>query len=571
MEAVPNDSLSRFESYDSLSSITQSARMNVPQSQSPFTPQSQAQRPPSTCSSNNTNQSTPNEKRSRWSFTGRLFEKCKSISASSNIPNTEPQMAATSNGRNTEKIVSFSNTSGSRRSSLVDIPKALLSSFCRTSLTCSSEPKDKPSKSFQRRNLSDASINNDESTDQSSDVDGSAAGDEVEVVPTTTVITANDPCHVPPIPPKVFSSNDDDQLHVQPVKGILKRIDSSQETSNSITDDSSIPTTRVEGVSPSSYLLVSDNDRPLPENLDINSFSPSDHHAQSSTYSSIPYPHSHQQLHQQHQQQEQRRLLDPFIVESTPQVTKLAETVPFKPLELDSEPRTTQGADMPPEFTPGIQSNTYRDRGGERPQGMVIDPHGGDCIHANFAQIHRQRHPHHYHDPFAMSGGFSYPSKTVDDISDEKQYLDLSEADLASYQRSSISSQGIDDSVFEPSEAAVMEARRHRRTKEDVAMPMIRELDSHNEFNHNFHNGPRSSMDSSSDGGGGKKKSIRFNDTVEIIPVHRKSEYNRRSDRNATFRVLTPDLRAFIRDELNDYKMREMAVHVRSMGNTAFH
>ncbi|KAF9163329.1 hypothetical protein BGX21_011283 [Mortierella sp. AD011] len=564
MEAVSNDSLSRFESYDSLSSITQSTRMNVLQSQSSFTPsESQSQRPPSTCSSNNTNQSTPNEKRSRWSFTGRLFEKCKSISASSNIPNTEPQMAATSNGRNTEKIVSSSNTSGSRRSSLVDIPKALLSSFCRTSLTCSSEPKDKSSKSFQRRNLSDASINNDESTDQSSDVDGGAVGDEVEVVPTTTVITANDPYHAPPIPPKAFPYNDDDQLQVQPVKSILKRTDSSQETPNSITDDSPIPT-RVGDVSPPSYSLVSDNVHPLPENLDINSLCPSDHHAQLGTHSSIPYPHSHQQLHQQHQQQEQRRLSDPFIDGSIPRVTILAETAPFKPSELDSESHTTQGADTPPEFAPGIQSNTYRDRCGERLQEVVIDPHGGDSIHADFAQTHQQRHPHDYHDPFAMSGGFSYPSKTIEDISDEKQYFDPSEADLASYQRSSISSQVTDDSVFEPSEAAVMEARRHRHTKEDVAMPMIRELDSHNEFNHNLPNGPRSSVDS-------KKKSIRFNDTVEIIPVHRKSEYNRRSDRNATFRVLTPNLRAFIRDELNDYKMREMAVHIRSMGNTAFH
>ncbi|KAG0253041.1 hypothetical protein DFQ27_007709 [Actinomortierella ambigua] len=64
---------------------------------------------------------------------------------------------------------------------------------------------------------------------------------------------------------------------------------------------------------------------------------------------------------------------------------------------------------------------------------------------------------------------------------------------------------------------------------------------------------------------------IGFLSTVEIIPAHRKSEYNRRSDKNATFKVLTPDMKGEIRDELNAYKMREMAVHVESMGNTAFH
>ncbi|KAG0199127.1 hypothetical protein BGX28_007536 [Mortierella sp. GBA30] len=71
--------------------------------------------------------------------------------------------------------------------------------------------------------------------------------------------------------------------------------------------------------------------------------------------------------------------------------------------------------------------------------------------------------------------------------------------------------------------------------------------------------------------GGPKRRSINFLDKIEIIPAHRKSEYNRSSDKHATFRILTPDLKSEIRDELNTYKMREMAVHVESMGNTAFH
>ncbi|OAQ31706.1 hypothetical protein K457DRAFT_51665, partial [Linnemannia elongata AG-77] len=65
-------------------------------------------------------------------------------------------------------------------------------------------------------------------------------------------------------------------------------------------------------------------------------------------------------------------------------------------------------------------------------------------------------------------------------------------------------------------------------------------------------------------------RTIGFTDTIEIIPAHRKTEYNRRSDKYATFKNLTPDLKSEIRDELNTYKMREMAVHVESMGNTAF-
>ncbi|KAF9350464.1 hypothetical protein BGX26_011353 [Mortierella sp. AD094] len=595
MEAVPNDSLSPFESYGSLPSIRQSARMQAPRSQflhprlqqqqsslsplppaqSPFTPsQSQAQRPPSTSSSNNTNHSTPKEKRSRWSLAGRLFEKRKSIPVSSNIPNMQPKIAATASGHDAEKIASSSNTSGSRRSSLVDIPKALLSSLRRASLTSSSEPKEKPSKSFQRHNLSNTSIDNDEGTDQSSDVEGSSAGNEAEVIPTTTIMTTNGPSQATLIPPKEPSSSNADQLHAHSAKGILKETPSFQETSNSITDDSLIPT-RVESVNPPPpSLLVSDNAHPLAlsdKNLDINLFGASDHWAQLVVFSPIPgpHPHPHQQLHQQ--QEQQQYLSDPFAIESIPQVTGLASPVPFKPSGFDLEPRSTQGAAIPPEFTPGVQSNTYQDRGGERSHGMVIDPHVGDGIYANFAQIHRQHHPHHHQDPFAMSGGFTYPSRAVEDVSNDEQYLDPSEADLASYQRSSIGSQGSDDSMFEPLEAAVMETQHRRYTEGDIAMPMMRELDSHSEFNHSFPSGPRSSMDSGSEGSGGRRKCISFTDTVEIIPVHRKSEYNRRSDRNATFRVLTPGLKAIIREELNNYKMREMAVHVRSMGNTAFH
>lgn len=65
--------------------------------------------------------------------------------------------------------------------------------------------------------------------------------------------------------------------------------------------------------------------------------------------------------------------------------------------------------------------------------------------------------------------------------------------------------------------------------------------------------------------------SINFNETVEILPTFRRSEYNRRPDTNATFRKLTPKLKMEIREELNTYKKHEMPVHESSLRNTCFH
>ncbi|KAF9910912.1 hypothetical protein BX616_010745, partial [Lobosporangium transversale] len=59
-----------------------------------------------------------------------------------------------------------------------------------------------------------------------------------------------------------------------------------------------------------------------------------------------------------------------------------------------------------------------------------------------------------------------------------------------------------------------------------------------------------------------KRRSINFMDRIEIIPVYRKNEYDRQSDKHATFLVLTPELKNEIREELNTYKLREMPVHV---------
>ncbi|KAJ3194382.1 hypothetical protein HK101_002855 [Irineochytrium annulatum] len=64
---------------------------------------------------------------------------------------------------------------------------------------------------------------------------------------------------------------------------------------------------------------------------------------------------------------------------------------------------------------------------------------------------------------------------------------------------------------------------------------------------------------------------LHFNETVEVLPTFRKSEYNRKPDGNATFRKLTPQMKVAIREELNTFKKTEMPVHEASLRNTCFH
>ncbi|KAG0258580.1 hypothetical protein BG011_003209 [Mortierella polycephala] len=160
---------------------------------------------------------------------------------------------------------------------------------------------------------------------------------------------------------------------------------------------------------------------------------------------------------------------------------------------------SSAGAAIPPDFTPGVQSNLHKDRGGERPQGDV----GGQDI---------------TQDEMLTQQMFSLSSRAQDLVS---QYYGLDD---------------VGGSLQAPGATAVTAAAA-----------------------------------GSGETRGPRQRRINFLDMIEIIPAHRKSDYNRSSDKHATFRVLTPDLKSEIRDELNTYKMREMAVHVESMANTAFH
>jgi len=67
------------------------------------------------------------------------------------------------------------------------------------------------------------------------------------------------------------------------------------------------------------------------------------------------------------------------------------------------------------------------------------------------------------------------------------------------------------------------------------------------------------------------QKVIHFNESVEVLPTFRKSEYSRKPDINSTFKHLTPQLKMQIREELNEYKKHEMQVHESSLRNTLFH
>ncbi|KAF9899731.1 hypothetical protein EC991_008415 [Linnemannia zychae] len=226
---------------------------------------------------------------------------------------------------------------------------------------------------------------------------------------------------------------------------------------------------------------------------DINLLAPSDHRARLLTHSPTP---THPQQHLVNNNDDVNSALiggagSPLPTNNSDSVTNSNNGS----LDKMQSSLSSQGAALPPDFTPGVQSNSYKDRGGERGQGSVQDYMSQDEMLT-----------------LQMVG-----------ISSRAQ-------DLANqyYGTSSQNSQTARPSAPIASAAAAA-------------------------------------------GAGGRRRSINFLETVEIIPAHRKADYNRQSDKHATFKILTPDMKSEIRDELNTYKMREMAVHVESMGNTAFH
>ncbi|KAI9011740.1 hypothetical protein DFJ74DRAFT_645659 [Hyaloraphidium curvatum] len=67
------------------------------------------------------------------------------------------------------------------------------------------------------------------------------------------------------------------------------------------------------------------------------------------------------------------------------------------------------------------------------------------------------------------------------------------------------------------------------------------------------------------------KPGLFFDEIVEVLPTLNAKEYSRRPDPDSTFRNLTPVMKGFIREEINQYKAEEMPVHPESVGNICLH
>ncbi|KAI8878893.1 hypothetical protein K501DRAFT_145266, partial [Backusella circina FSU 941] len=60
------------------------------------------------------------------------------------------------------------------------------------------------------------------------------------------------------------------------------------------------------------------------------------------------------------------------------------------------------------------------------------------------------------------------------------------------------------------------------------------------------------------------KKRLTFNPVVKLHETFSPTDYDRRCDTNSTCQKLTPALAIKIKEELNDYKLKDMYVHVES-------
>ncbi|KAG1064296.1 hypothetical protein G6F42_027033 [Rhizopus arrhizus] len=66
------------------------------------------------------------------------------------------------------------------------------------------------------------------------------------------------------------------------------------------------------------------------------------------------------------------------------------------------------------------------------------------------------------------------------------------------------------------------------------------------------------------------KKSLSFNPVIKLHETFSAQEYDRRCDTSATCQKLTPVLALKIKEELNNFKLNDMFVHIDSRQNTHF-
>ncbi|KAF9151569.1 hypothetical protein BG015_006513 [Linnemannia schmuckeri] len=406
------------------------------------------------------------------------------------------------------------SNANSRRSSLADLPKAILSSLRRSSLVG-------PGDAGSVMTAACAASMTNSGTGQGQGQGGTIAdeGEDQDENGTPRVVMA-----VPKAPPQ------DPHISRPPPKSILKKRSSEGNLTTAAAaagGDSAAGGTAAstEETSPSAAAAAAGANATASANndqqrasadrtissetvhpmatadmnvTDINLLTPTDHRARLLTHSPPPN-HPQQHLVTEYFDKDSNPTLmggagSPMPSNNSDSVNSSSNNK-VQQGSVSSSSSSSQGAAFPPDFTPGVQSNSYyKDRGGERSQGSV-----GDFV---------------------------------------------SQDELLTQQMIGISSR---------------------------AQDLANQYYGTNTNNQTSATRPSAPIATAAAGASGKRRSINFLETVEIIPAHRKGEYNRQSDKHATFKILTPDMKSEIRDELNTYKMREMAVHVESMANTAFH
>ncbi|KAG0076574.1 hypothetical protein BGZ90_008495 [Linnemannia elongata] len=402
----------------------------------------------------------------------------------------------------------------SRRSSLADLPKAILSSLRRSSLvgpsdTCSMMATAATSMGGNGAGQGAGGM----IVEEDEDLDEDGGGPRILMA--TPKAPPQNP-HLSRPPPKSILKKRSSES--KPATAGASGVDSAADGATASTEDVIDPTAAAAAGANATATANADADATSGQQtdqtlssetvhpmatadmdvVDINLLTPTDHRARLLTHSPTP---NHPQQHLVNENSDK----NPTLIggAGSPKPSNNTDSVSSNNSNNKVQQGTvssSQGAALPPDFTPGVQSNSYyKDRGGERGQGSV-----GDFI---------------------------------------------SQDELLTQQMIGISSRA-----------------------QDLANQYYGTNNSNHTNNQTSSSAPHTLAPiASAAAGAARRRSINFLETVEIIPVHRKSDYNRQSDKHATFKILTPDMKSEIRDELNTYKMREMAVHVESMANTAFH
>lgn len=431
----------------------------------------------------------------RWSLTGRFFEKRKSITEPFHVPGSHPQDVSASYNSASSNIVCGEPSSqrpqtqsnqpsgskqtsppgsngGSRRSSLVDIPKAFLSSLRR------------------------GSVASNDSKSGASTIDEGHNGQEYEFDEDATTLMngqSNTTMALPKPPPK-----DPWALANSPApKSILKKRPVENVTGSGSGSGGS------GGGDPPKLSSLDVHPMATSADVDLDLLTPTDHRARLLTHSPTPN-HPQQHLVKDNNSSDPPKGGDHGNLKA-----------PCQKFDTGDSAASAMAMSIPPDVSPGVQANSKaRDSPSPGDSPMPI---------SSRAQVLASQ----YYGAQSPNPSPSY-NMTAGTINSLGQVL-LGGASSGAYSGPNNMNSGM--SSMSSSTGSLM----------------------------------------SPNGGVSKRRTINFLETIEIIPAHRKADYNRQSDKHATFRVLTPDLKSEIRDELNTYKMREMAVHVESMGNTAFH